>query len=248
MAHSSEHHDLLLALLAQLRDGRPRRRADLTTALGNAEGLDGALASLRSLGLLHSPQRGLYQLHLAPAEALPPARENRSPREQLESAYRFVRDSSYSEILDSIDRISPYAFERLVVQLLQLMGYGRGRVSQRSRDGGIDGEIRGDVLGFERIYLQAKRYDRRATIGRPDVQAFVGALSATNMKKGVFISTANFSREARDYAQNLQSHALVLINGLQLAEYIYDYNLGMQPERQLALKRLDSDYWAGLED
>lgn len=176
-----------------------------------------------------------------------------TPQEQLYASYETIRQETYEEILDTILTKTPMAFERLVVELLQKMGYGgavekAGRVTQYSKDGGIDGEIYEDVLGLGRIYIQAKRYQKSNTIGRPDIQSFAGALLGDNANKGVFITTSKFSADAIIYAQNLSNARIVLIDGQKLAEYIYKYGLGVQVEQTLSIKKLDTDYWDNIPD
>ena len=148
---------------------------------------------------------------------------------------------------------TPESFERVVVQLLQKMGYGRqfkdaGRTTQLSRDGGIDGEIREDVLGLGKISIQAKRYQRDQSIGRPEVQAFAGALQGSRSTKGVFITTSKFTKDAIDYARSLANVTIVLIDGMQLAEYMYQYGLGVEIRDEFAIKDLDESYWDELAD
>lgn len=176
-----------------------------------------------------------------------------TPQEQLYASYETIRQETYEEILDTILTKTPMAFERLVVELLQKMGYGgavekAGRVTQYSKDGGIDGEIYEDVLGLGRIHIQAKRYQKSNTISRPDIQSFAGALLGDNANKGVFITTSKFSTDAVIYAQNLSNARIVLIDGQKLAEYIYKYGLGVQVEQTLSIKKLDTDYWDNIPD
>lgn len=176
---------------------------------------------------------------------------HQTPQEQLYTSYEAILEEIYDEILDVILSKSPAAFERIVVDLLQKMGYGgavekSAEVTQRSRDGGIDGEIKEDVLGLGRIHIQAKRYQRDSTIGRPDIQSFVGALLGNNANKGVFITTAKFSNDAIKYVKTIPSARIILIDGYQLAKYIYQYGLGVQVEQTLSIKKLDSDYWDDL--
>ena len=155
-----------------------------------------------------------------------------TPRDQLEASFHAIRQDIFNAILDTILSKTPQAFEKLVIDLLQKMGYG-GKVeksaslTKQSRDGGIDGEIREDVLGLGRIFIQAKRYQRDKIISRPDIQGFVGAIN-NQTDKGVFITTARYSSDAIEYARNRSSPRIVLIDGQQLAEYIYRYDLGMQ--------------------
>ncbi len=171
-----------------------------------------------------------------------------TPQEQLYASYETIRQETYDEILDAILSKTPIAFERLVVELLQEMGYGgavekAGRVTPYTKDGGIDGEIYEDVLGLGRIHIQAKRYNKSSAIGRPDIQSFAGALLGDNANKGVFITTSRFSSDAIAYAQNLSNARIVLIDGQKLAEYIYKYGLGVQVEQTISIKKLDTDYW-----
>ena len=134
------------------------------------------------------------------------------------------------------------------------MGYGgevkaAGEVTQYSNDKGIDGIIKEDVLGLGRIHIQAKRYARENTVGREEVQKFVGALAVAQSNKGVFITTSSYSKGAIKYAENLNgTTTLVLIDGNKLAEYIYQYSLGMQTEQTIEIKKLDSDFWDSIDD
>lgn len=177
-----------------------------------------------------------------------------TPQERLYQSYENIRQSVFEEILDTILSKSPRAFEDLVVKVLQRMGYGgqvkdSGKVTQYTNDGGIDGVIREDILGLGRIHIQAKRYARTKTVGREEIQRFVGALAVAQSNKGVFITTSSYSPGAREYAGSLHgSTQLVLVDGQQLAEFIYDYGLGMQVEQTIEIKRLDGDFWDAMQD
>ncbi|MDH5389130.1 MAG: restriction endonuclease [Gammaproteobacteria bacterium] len=177
-----------------------------------------------------------------------------TPDEALNQAANSIRDNVYEDILDTILSKSPYEFEKLVVKLLDKMGYGglvkdAGQVTQQSNDGGIDGIIKEDLLGLGRIHIQAKRYKRENSIGREDVQKFVGALAVAQSNKGVFITTSSYSKGALEYADSLNGTTnVVLIDGSQLAEYIYDFGLGMQTEQTVVIKRMDSDFWEKMQD
>ncbi|MDD1796264.1 restriction endonuclease [Enterovibrio sp. ZSDZ42] len=177
-----------------------------------------------------------------------------TPSEALESAYQEILSERYDQILDTILSKTPRDFEHLVAKLLSKMGYGGQvenavTVTKSSHDGGIDGVIKEDVLGFGRIYIQAKRYARDNSISREDIQRFVGALAVAQSNKGVFITTSRFTEHAKRYAQELNgSTNLVLIDGIQLAKYIYDYSLGMQTARVVEIKELDSDFWDDMEN
>ena len=168
-----------------------------------------------------------------------------NPLEQLEKSYLAIREEIYNEILEMLLSKSPVDFEQIVTELFQKMGYGNGKVTQLSRDGGIDAIIKGDILGFEQIYVQAKRYQKDATIGRKEIQGFTGTLFGLegNATKGIFVTTARFSSDAIKFAQSFSKAKIVLIDGIRLAKYIYDYELGVQPQKVFSIKKLDSDFW-----
>lgn len=177
-----------------------------------------------------------------------------TPQEKLYTSFDNIRKSVYTDILNTILTKTPIAFEKLVVNLLQKMGYGgeikdSGLVTKASNDGGIDGIIKEDVLGLGRIHIQAKRYKTDVGIGRDEIQKFVGALAVAQSNKGVFITTSYYSKGAIDYANSLNgSTTLVLIDGKQLAEYIYNFGLGMQIEQTIEIKKLDADFWDSMKD
>lgn len=180
--------------------------------------------------------------------------ENMTPQEKLYSSFENIRKSVYAEILSTILSKTPIEFEKLVVQLLQKMGYGgeikdSGLVTKASNDGGIDGVIKEDILGLGRIYIQAKRYKLDSGIQRDEVQKFVGALQTAQSNKGVFITTSYFSSGAKGYVESLHgSNNIVLVDGKKLAEFIYDFGLGMQVEQNIEIKKLDADYWDSMKD
>ena len=177
-----------------------------------------------------------------------------TPSETIEISFQKIKNKIYNEILDTIISKTPREFEKLVVELLQKMGYGgeiqnSSEVTQYTNDNGIDGIIKEDVLGFGRIYIQAKRYQRDNKIGREDLIKFVGALAVAQSNKGVFITTSSFNKNAIEYANKLNNNTtLVLIDGEQLAKYVYEYSLGMQTEQIIEIKKLDSDFWDSMED
>lgn len=182
------------------------------------------------------------------------SRSTFTPQEKLYASFSNIRKSVYAEILATILSKTPFEFERMVVMLLQKMGYGgeiknSGLVTQSTNDGGIDGIIKEDVLGLGRIHIQAKRYKLDSSISRPEIQKFVGALAVAQSNKGVFITTSSFSPGAIEYADSLNgSTTVVLIDGKALAEYIYDFGLGMQVEQTIEIKRLDADFWDAFQD
>lgn len=177
-----------------------------------------------------------------------------TPQEGLDDSYNNIKQSIQSEILTTILSKKPQEFEKLVVKLLQAMGYGgevknSGVVTKLSNDGGIDGIIKEDVLGFNHISIQAKRYAIENNVGRSEVQSFVGAVAGTPSKKGVFITTSDFTKGAVEYVDSLNgTPTIILINGHQLTEYIYDYGLGLQTEKVFKVMKMDMDYWDAMDD
>ncbi|RZU52697.1 restriction system protein [Krasilnikovia cinnamomea] len=169
-----------------------------------------------------------------------------TPLEQLERAVKEANSAVSTELLQRIRERDPDFLERLVLRLLTAMGYGgKAGAAQhlgRSGDQGLDGVIRQDALGLERVYVQAKRYGPEQSIGRPDIQAFVGALHGAQADRGVFIATTRFTSEARDYAERVAAR-VVLIDGIQLAELMILHNVGVQDERTFTLRRVDEDFF-----
>ena len=180
--------------------------------------------------------------------------DERTPEEELTDSYNRIKRNMQSQILTTILSKQPQEFERLVVELLQAMGYGgevknSGVVTKLSNDGGIDGIIKEDILGFNHISIQAKRYALDHKVCRDEIQSFVGAVAGTPSKKGVFITTSDYTKGATDFVEGLNgSPTIILINGQQLTEYIYDYGLGLQTERVLKIMKMDVDYWDAMDN
>ena len=180
--------------------------------------------------------------------------DEHTPEEELADSYNRIKQNVQSQILTTILSKRPQEFERLVVELLQAMGYGgevknSGVVTKLSNDGGIDGIIKEDILGFNHISIQAKRYALDNNVCRNEIQSFVGAVAGTPSKKGVFITTSDYTKGAIGYVESLNgSPTIILINGQQLSEYIYDYGLGLQTERVLKVMKMDMDYWDAMDN
>lgn len=175
--------------------------------------------------------------------SLPPMAPTASPEEQIESAVRELHLSVAADLLEQIAANTPEFFERLVLDLLHAMGYGSDpealhRVG-KSGDGGIDGVITLDRLGFEKVYVQAKRW--QGSVGRPEIQGFFGALAGHRAGKGVFITTSSFTREARDYASRV-SDSLVLVDGARLTALMIAHGVGVT-HRVIRIAKVDSDYF-----
>ncbi len=168
-----------------------------------------------------------------------------TPEESLETAYAKIRDDLASDILQRLKTCSPTFFERLVVEVIVKMGYGgsrqdAGKAIGKSGDGGIDGMIKEDKLGLDAIYIQAKRWEN--TVGRPEIQKFVGALTGQRAKKGLFITTSDFSADAQDYVSRIDTK-IVLIDGETLAQLMIDHNVGVSTIATYDLKKIDTDYF-----
>lgn len=171
--------------------------------------------------------------------------DERTPIEAIEVAYQTVHNNLATELLQRIKACSPGFFEALVVEVLVKMGYGgtrkdAGEVLGKSGDEGIDGVINEDRLGLDVIYIQAKRWE--STVSRPEIQKFVGALQGKKARKGIFITTSDFSKQAREYASSIES-SVVLIDGDTLAGTMIDYDVGTTIESSYEIKRIDSDYF-----
>ena len=175
--------------------------------------------------------------------------KDESPIEMLEALHKQVTATLASQLMDEIMKLTPTEFERLVVKLLLKMGYGNGineagMVTQQSNDGGIDGIIKEDQLGFSHIYIQAKQWASEQTVGKPEIQKFVGALQGQQAQKGLFITTAKFSSGALQYADNLLGAKIVLVDGTALTKLMIKHNVGVSLEQSYEIKRIDSDFFS----
>ena len=168
-----------------------------------------------------------------------------TPLETLETAYLDLRRQLADELLQTIRSASPAFFEKLVVDVLVAMGYGgslkdAGEAIGRRGDDGIDGIIKEDRLGLDVVYIQAKRW--AATVGRPDVQGFAGSLEGHRARKGVFITTSQFSKDAKEYVNRIEKR-IVLIDGEQLAQLMIDSGVGVSDVEHYRVRTLDQDYF-----
>ncbi len=168
-----------------------------------------------------------------------------TPEETLQRAYQDIQNEILIQLLEKIKNNTPEFFETLIIDLMIAMGYGgskkeAGKSIGRSGDEGIDGIINEDRLGLEVIYLQAKRWN--GTVGRPEIQKFVGALHGKRAKKGVFITTGSFSKEASEYVKHIDPR-IILIDGMKLVSYMFEFNIGVNPVTNYEIKRIDLDYF-----
>ncbi len=174
-----------------------------------------------------------------------PTDGNKTPEELIGTAYEQLHAALRKEVLDLVKKMDPFLFERLVIDLLVAMGYGgsreeAARVTKASGDEGIDGVINEDRLGLDVIYVQAKRW--QDTVGRREIQSFVGALAGKKAQKGIFITTSGFKDTATEYAKDVQQK-LILIDGERLADLMIEHNIGVAPLHSYEIKRVDSDYF-----
>lgn len=170
-----------------------------------------------------------------------------TPEEELEEAYIKIREDLGNELLDYLTKSTPGFFEKLVVELLVNMGYGgsrrdAARAVGQSGDEGIDGIIDEDRLGLDTIYIQAKKWKNDSSVGRPEIQKFVGALQGKRAKKGIFITTSRFTESAKEYAFNIDTK-IVLIDGQRLTDLMIDYGVGVAHRTTYEIKSLDTDYF-----
>lgn len=171
-----------------------------------------------------------------------------SPQDAMDAAFQQINDELAADLLQAIMENSPQFFEKLVVELLLKMGYGgafeeAGITVGKSGDEGIDGIIREDKLGFSSIYIQAKRWSTDTAVGRPEVQKFVGALAGQGAQKGLFITTAQFTKEAKSYVSKQSATKVVLVDGEKLTKLMIEYDVGVSVLNTYAIKKIDSDFF-----
>jgi len=229
----------------------PKRKHFRITERGRGV-LKSGVASLKSKDLKQFPEFLEFirpkKLSLPPeALAIDEEAAPETPEERLDNAYQDIRRSMAQELLARVLALHPSAFERLVVELLVNMGYGgslkdAGKAIGKGGDEGIDGVIKEDRLGLDIIYIQAKRWKPESSVGRPEIQKFIGALAGQGAKKGIFITTAYFTKEARDYTPRNETK-IVLIDGEELTQYMMDFNVGCSPLSTYEIKKIDGDYF-----
>lgn len=168
-----------------------------------------------------------------------------TPQETFERVYTLINDQLADDLLTEVLNQSPAFFEQLVVDLMKAMNYGEGFVTKYSGDDGIDGIIHEDKLGFNLIYIQAKRWKPDVTIGKPELQKFAGAMMGPpKVEKGLFITTAKFSPKAKDYAN---AQHIILVDGKKLTELMIEHGVGVSTQKAYLIKRVDSDYFSDNE-
>ena len=181
-------------------------------------------------------------------ETVDVAKDDETPYEKIVSYNAVIKKSICDDLLNKILEQSPYFFEQLVVDLLVSMGYGgniedAGKATKKSGDEGIDGLIKEDKLGLDTIYIQAKRYKKDNLVGRPTIQQFIGALQLKGARKGIMITTSDFTKEAVEAVSYSTTVSIVLINGLKLVDLMYEHNIGVGVEKVIQIKKIDNDYF-----
>jgi len=175
-----------------------------------------------------------------------------TPEEALERAAQQLRHALEIDLLERVRNAEPACLEQVVIDLLVAMGYGggdpaMGRVTGRSGDGGIDGTVREDTLGLDEVYVQAKKYAEGNTVGESDLRNFAGAIDAAGTNKGVFVTTAGFTRAAHEYVK-LSPKRIVLIDGKELARLMVAKGVGVRTRVTHEIRRIDEDYFSDAVD
>jgi restriction system protein len=174
-----------------------------------------------------------------------PTATSKTPEELIGTAYEQLHATLRKDVLDLVNKMDPFLFEQLVIDLLVKMGYGgsreeAARVTKASGDEGIDGVINEDRLGLDVIYVQAKRW--QDTVGRREIQSFVGALAGKQAQKGIFITTSGFKKSASEYAKDVHQK-VILVDGERLADLMIEHNIGVAISHSYEIKQIDSDYF-----
>ena len=167
---------------------------------------------------------------------------NIDPETMLNSAIITLNNKLDSDILDALKSVHPQKFEEIVLELMEVMDYGKGTTTQYVCDGGIDGIINEDELGLSKIYLQAKRYTTNS-VNEREMRDFIGALAEHNVTKGVFITTSTFSEKAKKAAKNPHGHVIRLVDGYELSKLMRIHNLGAKHKKNYDIKEIDNSYF-----
>lgn len=172
--------------------------------------------------------------------------ESRTPHEQIEISIKTIEATIASQLLQRLRDEEPEFLERTVLQLLHEMGYGSSEDDLKHLggvgDGGVDGVIKQDKFGIDQIYIQAKRY-RDGSVGRPDIQSFVGALSGKQATRGVFITTSSFSKDAKEFARSIPQYRVILVDGEELVRLMIDHKIGVTVARRVDVVEIDENFF-----
>ncbi|MCX7801258.1 MAG: restriction endonuclease [Fimbriimonadales bacterium] len=238
--------------------GRNRNRIterglELLGKLGRAGGFELTLQDLEAYPEFiefltrHKETRSKAGHRLPASVPAPPEQIDQASQDQIAQAWETLHSALEDRVLREVQKLSPMAFERLVLRLLSQLGYGssdglRGEVMLVPRDDGLDGVVSGDKLGLDTIYLRAKRLSA-GKLGRLEVQAFLSSMVISNSSKGVLLTTSEFTREAVEFAQGVKDQRVVLVDGRALAKLMVENNLGVAVERTYEIKRLDRSFF-----
>jgi len=174
---------------------------------------------------------------------------DKTPEEQIEKGVLQIKRDLEDEVLQRVKQLPPEGFEQLVLRLLVGMGYGGSMADvqgvARGADGGVDGVVNQDHLGLDRIYIQAKRWE--ASVGRPVIQGFVGALSGVGASKGVIMTTSTFAQPAQEYARTLTDRRIVLVDGQRMSELMLKHGIGVSTKQTFVIQRMDEDFFMEME-
>lgn len=221
---------------------------------------------LKKGGLVHYPQRGYVQITEKGKSAKPEnvslndihsnvidfyepenqtgvqseIKSNASPQDLIDSGFEQIDREVKDELLSKLKEVDPYAFEKIILILLNKMGYGDFIETAKSGDGGIDGIINEDQLGLEKIYIQAKRYSENK-VRETDIRNFIGAMSG-DTRKGIFVTTSSFDEKAKIKARDAH-HTIILIDGPKLVDLMHKYNVGVQTKNYYEVKVVDNDFF-----
>lgn len=167
------------------------------------------------------------------------------PQERIENALSELEDKLSNELMERLYSINPYDFEKVVSELLIKMGYGDSEVTKKSGDGGVDAIVREDKLGLDKIFVQVKRYSEDNLVNEKQMRDFLGALSAWNVQKGIFVTTSRFDKKARSSAEK-SDKKVRLIEGNELANLMIEYGIGVSTIHSYEIKIFDGDYFDNL--
>lgn len=219
-------------------------RSDMSERLRNSTGSIGTCSDCTKYAdEIEELINNAHTIHTSTSEddGIGDIEQDQDPEELIKETHTQLQNKLIDELLDYVITLSPLQFEKLVLQLLVKMGYGEAIHTGQSGDEGIDGVIQEDKLGIDEIHIQAKRYKIGNNIGRDTLQAFVGALAGQNARKGVFITTSDFTRHAQDYKPN--GVKIVKINGVRLAKLMIEYNLGVRTKEVYEVKGIDKSFF-----
>lgn len=217
--------------------GRPRRNRITKEGL---QFLKKHKNTIERSDLMSIPQFVSFKNSSHSSEQIEPIVEEKTPTEILEDTFNEVQESLASDLMEQLQKVDPKHFEKIVVDLVVRMGYGAGEPTRYSKDDGIDGIINEDALGLGIIYIQAKRWTN--PVGKPELQKFAGAIIEKGSRKGIFITTSTFSKEAKQYNPGSDLH-IILIDGHRLSQLMIEHNVGVSLRKSYEVKRIDSDYF-----